>query len=163
MSLRDALARKRQRETFYDLEIADPTEPREKYEAARAALRLAEMRHGKDSDEAAEARESLSAARAEWSACTYRITFRNLPSDEYEALVAAHPPTKEQQDKGDQWDRATFAPALIAACAVDSDMSEDEWVEELKSDRWPVADRDAVFLKALGANLEPRSATVPKD
>lgn len=163
MSLRDALAKKRRRETFYDLEIADPTEPRERYEAARQTVRLASLRRGEDSPEAEAAKADVAAARTDWLDCTYRIVFRNLPADEYEALVAAHPPSKEQEGKDDLWDQTTFIPALLAACAVDSDLSEGDWTEELKSERWPVADRDAAFMQALAVNLEGRSATVPKD
>lgn len=162
MNIRDALAKKRQRETFYDLEVADPTEAKEQFEAARAALRLAKLRAGDGSPEAADAQAAVDEAREAWMACTYRVRFRNLEPDVYEALVAAHPPTKEQEAKGEQWNRATFAPALLSACAVDSDLSEEDWAAEFKSGRWPVADRDAAFLQALAANLEPRSATVPK-
>ncbi len=160
MNLRDALARKQRRETYYDLLIADPTEAEERHGDARASVRLAQMRE--DETAAAAARAELEDARAALAACTHRITFRNLPPDVFESLVGAHPPTKDRADKGDQWDPATFGPALIAACAVDGDMDEKAWIDELGSDRWSVADRDEILSKALQANVTPRSVTVPK-
>lgn len=161
-SLREALARKRQRETFYDVLVDDPTAAEEQHDAARQEFRLATLRHGQDSEEAKAAQAKVDEARAALSACSYRLTFHNLAPDVFEALVAAHPPSKEQQDDGDQWNAATFTPALVAACAVDSDMTEQEWIDELNSDRWSVADRNGVFLAALSCNISPRSVTVPK-
>jgi hypothetical protein len=162
VSLRDALARKRQRETFYDVLVDDPTEAEEQLERAQADLRLATLRHGEESAEAQAARVSVEEARAALTGCTHRITFRNLPAHEFEALVNAHPPGKDAQAKGDQWDIGTFGPALVAACAVDADMTEKEWIDELSSDRWSVADRNGIFSAALAANVSPRSVTIPK-
>jgi hypothetical protein len=90
------------------------------------------------------------------------VRFRNLPAHEFEALIGAHKPTKEQQDKGSQWNPDTFSVALIAACVVDSDLTEDEWSAELRSSQWPLADVNAMFSAALEANYSSRSATIPK-
>lgn len=158
-NLRHALKRKRQRETFYDIVIDDPTEAEERVTAAQSALRLAGLR---DDDEAKVAAQAeLDEARAALSACVHRVVFHNLPADAFEDLIGAHPPQKDKKDT-DTWDARTFRPALIAACAVDSDMTEQEWAEELASERWNEADVDAIFMAALSANVTPRSVTVPK-
>lgn len=162
MSLKDTLARKKQRETHYDVVVADPTEAEEAYEEAFRAFRRAELEHGEESPEASATRAIKEEARAALAACVERIYFRNLPSDEFEELVGEHKPTKEQQEQGQQWNDKTFAPALLAACAVDSDMTEKEWIDELASDRWSQADVTSIFMAALSANVTPRSVTVPK-
>lgn len=171
MSLRDALARKAGRETHYDVPVVTSDEQEaleEAFASARRAVGRAVAAHGEESSEAAAARAELEEARAALAEAVYRVRFHSLDPDEFEALVGAHPPTKAQQDDGDQWDRATFVPALLAACAVDSDMSEKDWTDELTSKdqsgrpKWSRADRDGIFMAALTANVIPRSVTVPK-
>lgn len=165
MSLREALARKAARETHYDVLVVTSEEQEaleERFTAARRAVGRAEAAHGQESPEAVAARAEVEDARQGLAEASYRIRFRNLPPDEFEALVAAHPPTKAQQDEGDMWDRTTFTPALLAACAVDSDMTEKDWTDELARPSWSRADRDQVFMAALTANVLPRSVTVPK-
>jgi hypothetical protein len=157
MSLRDALKAKQRRTTHYDLLIADPSEAEAEVEQAEAALRLELLRDG---DDVEQLRGQVEAARARVRDCLYRVTFQNLPPDEFEELVAAHPPGKDQP-KSDEWS-PSFRAALIAACAVDSDMTEAEWQAELASERWNDADRTALFSAALSANVTARSVSIPK-
>jgi hypothetical protein len=43
--------------------------------------------------------------------------------------------------------------ALIAACAVDSGLTEQEWAEQLDSDLWSQGERNALFNTALELNI----------
>lgn len=55
-----------------------------------------------------------------------------IAADLFEQLVGDHPPSEEQRRRGDQWNTATFAPALLAACiGVDEvdPMTEKDWRE----------------------------------
>lgn len=160
-AFRARLKAKKHRTTTYDMvivedEVADAAE----LNLAGAERDLRRAKVGDDEDEIAVAEAALEQARAAVKACYDTLTFRALPSHEFEALISAHEPSKEQQKKGDQWNTDTFSPALLAACCVDSDLSEEEWAEELAS--WSVADRNAIFSAALSANVTARSITIPK-
>lgn len=165
-NLRARLKNKKRRTTTYDMVVVD----NDVLDAAEAALidaqrdlRRAKVAAESDDDAAVELAETaVAAAKQELEQCRDTLVFQSLPSHEFEALISAHEPTKEQQSKGDQWNSETFSPALIAACCVDGDLTEDEWAEELRSERWSVADRNAIFSAALSANVTPRSVTVPK-
>ena len=49
----------------------------------------------------------------------------------YDRLVSKHPPKPEQRAEGSSFDMDTFAPALIAACSVDPEISPDRGQEDL--------------------------------
>jgi hypothetical protein len=160
-AFRARLKAKKHRTTTYDMIIVEESVA----EAAEMNLGGAErdLRRAKvngDESEIAAAEAALEQAKEQVRACYDSLTFRALPSHEFEALISAHEPTKEQQKEGAQWNNDTFSPALLAACCVDSDLSEDEWAEELAS--WSVADRNAIFSAALSANVTARSLTLPK-
>lgn len=165
-NLRARLKNKKRRTTTYTMVIVDD----QVLDAAEAALldaqrdlRRAKVAAESDDDPAVEQAEAaVATATRELEQCRDTLVFQSLPSHEFEALISAHEPTREQQKNGDQWNGETFSPALIAACCVDSDLSEEEWAEELRSERWSVADRNAIFSAALSANVTPRSVTVPK-
>jgi hypothetical protein len=158
MSLRERLEAKSRVTTTYDLAVADPTGAESKVAAAGAALTLALHEHDEDSAEAGSARAALDAARAELDACFETITFQALPPDDFEALVAAHPP-KTRPDR-DEWEK-TFEPALIALCAQ-GDLGEQWWLDYLASGKVSSGERDALFRNALAANVRARSTSLPK-
>ena len=91
-------------------------------------------------------------AQAALDACTWRIRFQSIPSEAFTALLELHPRTPEQPSTH-QWDPVTFQPALVAACAVDSDLTEQEWAAELGSERWSTGERNALFMQALAVNI----------
>lgn len=47
-----------------------------------------------------------------------QVRYQGLSPEEWDALVAAHPPTPTERDKGATWHKDTFPPALIAAVSV---------------------------------------------
>jgi hypothetical protein len=51
-----------------------------------------------------------------------------IPPALYEQIIAACPPTEEQQAKGFMVNPDTFRPALLAAC-VSGELSESDWLE----------------------------------
>lgn len=160
MNLREALASKRSQQTHYDIVVGESAEHEVALQAATADLRHATLREDQPAIDAA--RVSLEEARAALQACLHRVHFTNLEPDVFEALIGTHQPTKAQREAGDRWNDSTFRPALIAACAVESDMTEEDWVAELSSKRWSHADREEIFGAALAANVVPRSLSVPK-
>jgi hypothetical protein len=160
-AFRARLKAKKHRTAIYNMVIADDIT----VDAAEAAFAAAERdlrraKVGGDEAEVEAAEAALEQAKGDLRDCYDTLTFRSLPSHEFEALISAHEPTKEQQKDGAQWNSETFTPALLAASCVDSDLSETEWAEELAG--WSVADRNAIFSAALSANVTARSLTIPK-
>jgi hypothetical protein len=105
-------------------------------------------------------------ARAIYAKNSVTITFRGLTEEERDALIAAHPPTADQETKEKKEDipaeqrslvnRATFTPAALAICTLDSDMTERNWAEELASDRWTAGEKKALFDAVVTAtNAQP--------
>lgn len=160
MSLRDALARKQRRTTTYEMVVEDPSDAEQAYDRAQAEHRMTVLRHGEDSDEARAAQVRLDEAADAVRACVVPLRFGSLAAHRFEELVAEHPPTEEQAKDGAQWGE-TFEVALIAACALDSDLTVEEWQAELASDYWSRANRSALFATALAANVTPRSVSLP--
>lgn len=145
--MRTRLQARKPRQTFYDL----PTAGEEQLDAAERALTTAQA----SGDPGA-----VAAAVAALEACRDRLVFQALPAHEFEALIAAHEPQESDRASGDQWHAETFVPALIAACIVDSDLTEDDWKQELAG--WSVAERNAIFAAAVSANVVSRSVVIPK-
>lgn len=102
-----------------------------------------------------------------------RLLVRALPSDEMDALVAAHPPSEEQRAKAKEkggdaaWNPDTFAPALLAACVAPEDpdrpgrpdrddpgVSEAEWATLMKG---PVSAGELRYLINTALDINDRS------
>jgi hypothetical protein len=90
----------------------------------------------------------------------YLVEVRALPGDEWDDLVKLHPPTEEQAARGDEWNIATFRPALLAACVT----SPDDEAQPLDAAEWArlltvlsVGERDQLYAAAydLNANRWP--------
>jgi hypothetical protein len=163
--LREALAKKTTLRTHFDISIVDS----EEVEAAQRSVTVAQqlvaatLLHD-DPAVRARADKALADARATRDACFHRIWFRGLPLEEFDALVALHPPTEEQHREKWIWNPDTFNYALLAECAVDSDLTAEEWAEELADgDRWTRADRTKIISTCLAANQQTMADAVPKD
>ena len=162
-NLRARIRAKARRTTTFEMVVVDDATAdaaEAAYVSAQTGLRRATAAKDPKAETAAQA--AVDAARAGLAECRDVLRFQSLSAHDFEALIGAHEPTEAQQAKGDQWNGETFSPALIAACAVEQDMTEAEWAEELGSERWSVADRNAIFTAALSANVTARSVTVPK-
>ncbi|MFE2140180.1 hypothetical protein ACFXA3_00170 [Streptomyces sp. NPDC059456] len=90
----------------------------------------------------------VSAARKAVRDSEVEFRFEALGAKAWSDLLAAHPPKK----KGDGFDPETFAPALIAACAIDPVMTVEQ-VGEL-FDVLNHAQRDTLWQGAFEANTE---------
>lgn len=162
--LRAALAKKTTLRTYFDLSVVDS----EDVEAAQRQVDVARQLVAATllSDDPAvtdRAEAALEQAQAGLSECFHRLWFRGLGYDEFDALVALHPPTDAQRADDWLWNPETFNYALLEACAVDSDLTAAEWEAELAdAERWSRADRTRVIGMALAANQQTMSDAVPK-
>lgn len=87
------------------------------------------------------------------------MTFQSIGATAYDKLVAKHPPKAEQRVEGASFNLDTFAPALIAACAVEPAMTEADAVEIWNSDSWSRGDLMVLFTRAV--NLNNRGIDIP--
>jgi len=69
-----------------------------------------------------------------------------IPAEEYDQLLAAHPPTPDQKKKGDAYNTDTFAPALISACMITPALSLDQAHALWKSTQWSKGELLDLFL-----------------
>lgn len=163
MSLRAALKAKRQLEVEHVLGLGT-AEDRAAAEDALHTARARARRVDADDQKAVDAAQGeLDVAERALEDLHYRMRLHNLAPSDYEALVAAHPPLPDEQKRGEQWHRATFLPALIAASVADDEpMSVEEWTAELDSARWAKGEVDELFVACLAVNLRPRSTALPK-
>jgi hypothetical protein len=70
----------------------------------------------------------------------------------YDRLVSKHPPKPDQRAEGSSFDMDTFAPALIAACSVDPEISPTEAKKLWDSDDWSRGDVMVLFRQAVELN-----------
>lgn len=70
----------------------------------------------------------------------------------YDRLVAKHPPKPEQRAEGSSFDMDTFAPALIAACSVDPEITPQQAKDIWNSDDWSRGDVMVLFRNAVELN-----------
>lgn len=82
-----------------------------------------------------------------------------LPPDQWEALVAEHPPLSEDLARGAQWDTATFRPALLAASVPPPSP---DWDVMAKEGHITAGEYDALFDAALALNLRGLQPAVGK-
>ena len=77
------------------------------------------------------------------------LRIRALSRRDYRTLLEAHPADDDKRD----WHNVTFPPALIAACAVEPELTVDEatviWEE------WEEFEADRVFLACYHLNESP--------
>lgn len=160
MSLRERLREKSLPTMEHRLRITDDTEARAVLTEAKYALRIAENRE----DGVAKAKAAVTKAEAKVDEHYETLKLKALPPSEMEALIDAHPPTKEQRNKDVDapWNTDTFRPALLAAC-VEGDMTEGDWTEFCSSGGASLGEVRDLFQKALSVNDRTPAAAVGKD
>ena len=62
--------------------------------------------------------------------------FQSIGAQEWDRLVAKHPPTSEQRIEGSPFNMHTFAPALLSITCVEPELTEEEWKEIWNSPDW---------------------------
>lgn len=92
--------------------------------------------------------QKVSAARQAVRESETEFRFEALGDKAWSDLIAAHPP----KEKGQAFDPDTFAPALIAACAIDPVVT----VDQVKAlfEVFNHAQRDALWQGAFDVNTE---------
>ncbi len=82
--------------------------------------------------------------------------FKSLGRIVYDDLVELpeHQPSDEQKKEGAQFNPDTFPPALVAAAAVDPEISIEEAVEIFGDSEWNGAELQKLFFAALEVNTE---------
>jgi hypothetical protein len=145
------------------------------YEEASDALARAELLQDHDADkdaaEIVQLREAKSAAAEALREATTFITFKSMGRKAYQALIEEHPPTEEQKKQYQTehgmeapYDQETFAPALVAACAYDSDGELIWTVEEAEEvfEEWNSSEIVTLFQAAIQCNSARRVTDLGK-
>lgn len=78
------------------------------------------------------------------------LVFEAISYKELDALQAKHPATQAQRVEGASFNRNTFPPALIAACAVEPIMTESDAREIWGSDDWSTGELNTLFDAVSG-------------
>lgn len=82
-----------------------------------------------------------------------------LSMKDYDTLLAAHPPTKEQEKDGNGYNPDTFAPAIISAVVTEPKLTLDQAKEIWAGDQWNRGELRDLFLACT--NLCSRGLDVP--
>lgn len=77
------------------------------------------------------------------------MLFRAISSLAYDNLINKYPPTAKQKLENATYDIEKFGPALIAACAVEPDLSYDEAKSLWDSDEWSRGETMSLFGNAV--------------
>lgn len=151
--------------TLDDLYARQPRQEEVPVHLDEAAFRAyEEAARAVTTDPGDDAKAAFDKAKAEMEATTVWVTFRELPRPEYDALLTNHQPTTEQ-DKDHRerfgvpapYNMESFPPALIAACALEPQMTEEQAVELYA--RWPFAELRRLWETALLVNAKARNVT----
>lgn len=168
-TLREKLARKRAKRVPEWFPISDAGEQAlEKLEKAEKQLQFGEVianRQGEKSDiDLDRLRQLRDEAEAERDSECMQLEFRGLSEDERDALASEYM-LEEIPENADEEERRRIGAAnkqkikewtyaAMEAAVVDSDLTAEEWKEELTSDRWSAGDIDRVryaIQRAYGA------------
>lgn len=101
------------------------------------------------------AQQRLDAAQEARAEFVETLQVHPIPPGEYEELIAAHPPTKEQRADGAGWNHTTFAPALLAACVdrgTEDQMSAEDWAADIKAGVYASGEVGTLFQTCLNVN-----------
>lgn len=80
------------------------------------------------------------------------LKYRAIGARDYDKLMAKHPPKTEQRAEGQAFNMDTFAPALIAACCVEPEMSKEDAQMIWDSEDWSRGDLMVLFRNAVELN-----------
>lgn len=93
------------------------------------------------------------------------LVFRGIGRRRYEELQREHPPTEAQAAENEgvtlSWNPDTFLPALLEATVANSDLTAQEWNDDvIDSDDWGQAEIGLILETALAVNRESRVASL---
>lgn len=107
--------------------------------------------------------DRIADAKTVVAACYEQITITALPPNEIEDLLKKHRPTPEQEKRGALYNPDTFKPALVAACVLDSDITEDDWAEYMTKGPMSFGESVALFNACWDVNYPPPDPWLPKE
>jgi hypothetical protein len=82
---------------------------------------------------------------------TRMVRYTGLSPTEYDKLLAAHPATALQREKGYTYNEDTFAPAIIAAVSTAPKMTVEQATALWTNEDYSSGERRELFLQALDA------------
>ena len=77
------------------------------------------------------------------------VKIQAIGSTEYDALIESHQPTAAQKKKNNVYNTETFAPALIAACVIEPNLSLEEAKELYHSSTWASGEIGGLFIDCM--------------
>ena len=80
------------------------------------------------------------------------MKFQAIGAQAYDKLVEKHPPNAQQRVDGASYNLDTFAPALIAACSVEPELTPADAKEIWESEDWSRGDLMVLFRNAVELN-----------
>jgi hypothetical protein len=80
------------------------------------------------------------------------LKFQAIGAREYDSLVSKHPPKAEARAEGASFNIDTFAPALIAACSLEPELTPSQAREIWESEDWSRGDLMVLFRNAVELN-----------
>lgn len=150
----------------------------EEYNEIRSAAEVAAIRAQNRPDDTdaqfahLEAEQALTAARArlDEAEAVVWFKFRGIGRHRYEALAEAHPPTELQRIKARAggmredlpWNPETMPPALIAACLVEPQLTEEQAAALWNDPDWNQAELGHLFAAAIEVNGQRRTVELGK-
>ena len=75
--------------------------------------------------------------------------FKAIGAQEYDKLLAKHPPTMDQRADGAVYNINSFAPALLAKVCDDPELDPDEWDKVWRSPEWGRGELMQIFGTAV--------------
>lgn len=105
--------------------------------------------------------DRVTAAEAAYEPFLHHFEVQVIPPSQYEAIIAACPPTDEQREKRYAYNPETFRPALLAAC-VAGELTEDDWLEMESSGELTPGELNTLFSTAFRLNERAPDVTVGK-
>jgi hypothetical protein len=173
-SVSEALKRRKTRTSRYRIPLEEHVEMMRRaklVEEARntiaAGIYLQNQRPDDPSivDAVDKAKQELGVAQKALDACFHDIVFEGIPEREFDKLVQAFPPPADQVEKAKEageempmWDEQEFPLALLERCTLESDLSMEQWREELAT--WSHAERQEIVARVLDCNLRSFSHNV---
>jgi hypothetical protein len=101
-----------------------------------------------------QAAAELKDAKKAYDSHTITLRFQGLERKKIERLLAAHPPTEQDEENGAEFAEATFAPALISAASLDG-MTEEAAARYLET--WIPSDARALWNAAWSVQHTQRT------
>lgn len=146
------------RTDYWRRPVADPSEAVAALNEAKGRLVLAGVGGG-NPEITGPLQAEADAAQAKVDACFEKVRLHALPGPRFEALMAEHPPTAEDEENDLAHHDATFLPALLVECA-DNGWTIEDWVEEI--DELSVGERAELRETVTHLNTRSWSSQIPK-